>query len=370
MALGQRPDYQLISRHVVNIDALFIDYARIVLPRHNTRSWEVVVQLAERVNDKNTPRHMLGRDPHVVALEQYLNAEKLYDPILDGLLSAVRYDKTYFDKIVASLLPLLEKLTTGTLAALLAPDYHDLDDARPILDWQQAIRQKAVVYVGLDALSDSVVAAAVGNSMFADLVSVAGHLYKFGLNDGLPGNSEKPPPINLHCDEFNELMGEEFIPLVNKGGGAGIQVTAYTQTLSDIQARIGSAPKTGQVVGNFNNLIMLRVRETATAELLTKQLPQVEVRSRQVSSGVTDTPGGINGFTSNTCEQVTTRNVPLLDTAALIQLPKGQAFALLEGGQLWKIRLPLPVADKQCPLPDSVAQLAAWMQARQQGLTE
>jgi hypothetical protein len=114
--------------------------------------------------------------------------------------------------------------------------------------------------------------------MFADLVSVAGHLYKFGLNDGLPGNSEKPLPINLHCDEFNELMGEEFIPLVNKGGGAGIQVTAYTQTLSDIQARIGSASKAGQVVGNFNNLIMLRVRETATAEQLTKQLPQVEVR--------------------------------------------------------------------------------------------
>lgn len=35
VALGQRPDYQLISRHVVNIDALFIDYARIVLRRHN-----------------------------------------------------------------------------------------------------------------------------------------------------------------------------------------------------------------------------------------------------------------------------------------------------------------------------------------------
>lgn len=65
-----------------------------------------------------------------------------------------------------------------------------------------------------------------------------------------------------------------------------------------------------------------------------------------------------------------TSNVPLLDTAALIQLPKGQAFALLEGGQLWKIRLPLPVADKHSPLPESVAQMAAWMQARQQGLPE
>lgn len=60
----------------------------------------------------------------------------------------------------------------------------------------------------------------------------------------------------------------------------------------------------------------------------------------------------------------------LLDTAALIQLPKGQAFALLEGGQLWKVRLPLPVADNHCPLPESIAQLAVWMQARQQGQTE
>jgi hypothetical protein len=38
-------------------------------------------------------------------------------------------------------------------------------------------------------------------------------------------------PINVHADEFNELMGDEFIPMVNKGGGAGVQVTAYTQTL-------------------------------------------------------------------------------------------------------------------------------------------
>jgi conjugal transfer pilus assembly protein TraD len=33
-----------------------------------------------------------------------------------------------------------------------------------------------IVYVGLDALSDYEVAAAVGNSMFADLTSVAGSL--------------------------------------------------------------------------------------------------------------------------------------------------------------------------------------------------
>ena len=54
------------------------------------------------------------------------------------------------------------------------------------------------------------------------------------------------------------------------------------------------------MVGNFNNLIMLRVREAATAELLTNQLLQVEMRSCQISSGITDTPGSINDFTSST----------------------------------------------------------------------
>jgi hypothetical protein len=39
----------------------------------------------------------------------------------------------------------------------------------------------------------------------------------------------------------------------------GLQVTAYTQTLSDIEARIGNRAKAGQVIGNFNNLFMLRV---------------------------------------------------------------------------------------------------------------
>src|SRR3546814_3517011 len=72
----------------------------------------------------------------------------------------------------ASLLPLLEKLTSGKIAQLLAPNYSDLNDPRPIFDWMQIIRQRAVVYVGLDALSDAEVAAAVGNSMFSDLVSV------------------------------------------------------------------------------------------------------------------------------------------------------------------------------------------------------
>ena len=43
-------------------------------------------------------------------------------------------------------------------------------------------------------------------------------------------------------------------------------------------------------------------------------------------------------------------------------LPKGQAFALLEGGQLWKIRMPLPAGDADDVLmPESIEKIAEEM---------
>lgn len=365
--LGRRPDYLMIQHNVINIDALFIEYAQTLLGRSDPNAWQSIVRLESTLNERTMPRHMAGRDKRVVALEQYLAQAKIHDPIIDGLRSCVRYDRSYFDKLVASLLPLLEKLTTGKVAQLLAPSYSDLTDPRPIFDWMQIIRQRAIVYVGLDALSDPEVASAVGNSMFADLVSVAGHIYKHGIDDGLPGaSSAVKVPINVHADEVNELMGDEFVPLINKGGGAGLQVTAYTQTLSDIEARVGSRAKAGQVIGNFNNLIMLRVRETATAELLTKQLPQVEVYASTVQSGVTDSsdPQAHSAFTSNTFERIESNTIPLIESAHIVALPKGQAFALIEGGQLWKIRMPLPELDEQDnEVPADLQQLVHYMRS-------
>ncbi len=137
-------------------------------------------------------------------------------------------------------------------------------------------------------------------------------------------------------------------------------MTAYTQTLSDIEARIGSSAKANQVVGNFNSLIMLRVREKNTAMLLTDQLPEVDVYQKTLTSGVTDVsrPGEGTDFNSNVQDQVSLVKVPMLNPSDVINLPKGQAFALLEGGRLWKIRMPLPADNDDPYMPASLKQLA------------
>lgn len=54
--------------------------------------------------------------------------------------------------------------------------------------------------------------------------------------------------------------------------------------------------------------------------------------------------------------------VPLLEPASLVQLPKGQAFALLEGGQLWKLRIPLPDTAHDPLMPENIAQIARYME--------
>ncbi|MCQ4034088.1 hypothetical protein FK513_32045, partial [Klebsiella pneumoniae] len=41
---------------------------------------------------------------------------------------------------------------------------------------------------------------------------------------------------------------------------------------------------------------------------------------------------------------------------------KGQAFALLEGGQLWKLRIPLPDAAHDPLMPENIAQITRYME--------
>ncbi|HCI46715.1 MAG TPA: conjugative coupling factor TraD, PFGI-1 class [Rhodospirillaceae bacterium] len=371
VALKRRPDYQQVRRYINDIEPLFVEYAGHCADVAGIENWATLVEeRAADIKERNLPNALRGRSMEAIACMRLLQEKAIYDPVLDGLISAFKYDKTYFDKIVSSVGPLMEKLTTGTIAGLISPDYQDEQDTRPIFEWMDVVRRKGIVYVGLDALTDTTVASAVGNSMFADLVSVAGQIYKHGVDPGQDHDqrqenrdtAKRPltPTISLHADEFNELIGDEFVPLLNKAGGAGFQVTAYTQTWSDVEARLGNRAKAGQVAGNSNTMLMLRVKELDTAAMLTDQLPRVEVFTLMSVSGVDDSsdPGSGVDFKSRNEDRISVSEVPMLTAADMVTLPKGQAFALLEGGQLWKIRIPLPDDREDAAMPDDFEAIA------------
>lgn len=350
VALGKRPNYKDMDRYILNIDPLLLEYCEHWLPEIDPDWKSKVEENIQSISDKHLPMHLKSRSRFMVALVNYVDNLKLENPVYDGLRAIFNYDQTYFQKITASLSPLFSKLTTGKIAELISPNYFDLDDERPIFDWLQVIRGKKIVYVGLDALSDSTVSSAVGNSMFADLCSTVGQIYKFGVQECIAETDVKKTlhKVNLYSDEFNELAGDEFIPLANKGGGAGLQLTVATQTGSDVVARLGNQAKANQLFGNFNTLICLRVLEESTARLLTDKLPQrVQVKEIVHASSANDAASLAEGnhFTSHSEDRITTTDVPLISSDDLMQLPKGQAFCLLDGGKLYKVRFPLPKND-------------------------
>lgn len=363
VALNVTPTYKLINFYITKLDQLLIRYCEEVINKNdpNYDRWLVEFMQQNTKMDKNGNKIKLSRKQAILAyVEDAIESlhqgqlKTLENNLLADLAAAYRLDRTYYDKITASVGPLLEKLTTGSIADLLSPQEDKLEDQRPIMDWLDVIKNKKIVYVGMDALTDSVISSAVGNAMLSDLVSVAGYLYNFGLEPEELGeikNQKKGavplPRVCLHSDEFNEIIGDEFIPILNKARGAGFNVTAYTQTWSDVEARLFSQAKAGQVAGNLNTVIMFRTKEAKTVDMLLNQLPKIPILRTIPASSSSDSPHGEQGifYQSTNEDRFAHSEVRLIEQTDILNLPKGQAFCLLEGGKLYKIRVPLPVQD-------------------------
>src|SRR5262249_49831391 len=269
VSMGEKPDYQKMKFYITKMDVLLEKYLNFWL---STLDQDIEQWLANHIKKHRTEKKNPTRLDAMIA---YVQKHQLtHNPVFDDLYHACKYDKEYFSKITASLGPLLKKLTTGKVSELLSPNYDDLEDPRAIIDWFQVIRNKQIIYIGLDALTDREVATAVGNAIFSDLTSVAGRLYKQGLNNGFSRTSTQNrslPRICVHADEFNELIDDEFIQLLNKGRGAGFTANVYTQTWSDVEARLKAAAKAGQVAGNLGTVVMFRCKEAKTVEMFLEQ---------------------------------------------------------------------------------------------------
>ncbi|MCX7978538.1 MAG: conjugative transfer system coupling protein TraD, partial [Bdellovibrionaceae bacterium] len=185
---------------------------------------------------------------------------------LEGLMSLYEHDRTHFNKMVASLLPIMNILTVGDLAYLLSPA---IRPERPATDLARIISQNQVAYIALDSLSDAMTGAAIGSLLLSDLASVAGDRYNYGVGERI---------IHIFVDEAAEVVNDPFIQVLNKGRGAGMRLYVASQTFSDFVARMGSRDKAQQILGNLNNLIALRVLDSDTQKYVTANLPKTYIK--------------------------------------------------------------------------------------------
>lgn len=253
---------------------------------------------------------------------------------LDGLMGVFEHDKAHQSKMLASLVPVLTMLTAGTLGGLLSPDPDDLDDDRTITDLGRIISNKQVCYIGLDSLSDNMVGSAIGSMFVSDMTAVSGDRYNFS-EDG------KPSHVNLIIDEAAELVSDKMIQLLNKAGGSNLRLIVATQTFADFAAKVGSAEKARMVLGNLNNVIVLRTIDGATQEYIADKLPKTWVRHIEYGKATDTGTSKALEFGYRISETVKEEQVPLVEPSMLGCLPNLEFFGHISGGRLVKCRIPL-----------------------------
>lgn len=251
---------------------------------------------------------------------------------LEGLISMFEHDRTHFGKMVASLLPVMNMLTTGDLGLLLSPNRFDHNDDRPVTHSAGIINNAQVAYIGLDSLSDGMVGSALGSLILADLASVAGKRYNYGVNNR---------PVNVFVDEAAEVINDPCIQLLNKGRGALIRMVIATQTFADFSARTGSDAKARQILANVNNLIALRVLDSETQKYITDNLPLTRLRYIMRTQGVATQPNNPALYSGNLGERLMEEQGELFAPQLLGQLPDLHYIAKLSGGRIVKGRIPI-----------------------------
>ena len=347
--MKQAITYKSIAFYISRLDQLLMTYADTILPAHYPDYHQQIVQIIEEHDNKigknNKTKSPMERSQAVIKhIKDHINktittgnVEALHDQILIDLYDAAIMDKHYYDKITASVGPVLSEINKSNASNILSSKQEPQE-----IELMNVIKNKKILYIGLDSLTNPNIAQAVGKAFLSDLVSTAGKIYK---------ESNANYRLNLHCDELSEIIQNSFVKILNKAGGAGFQVTAYAQTKQDLEVALGSRAKAEVTEGNLNTLIILRVKNEETANLLIKTLPQVGVIGHTQVSMVNDTPHGEDGVYFNTTneDRVQTSAVPMIDVNDIISLPKGQAFVLVNGGELYKIRIPLPLNDGLAP---------------------
>ena len=253
-----------------------------------------------------------------------------HERVIDDQIRVFRHNREHYQKITASLLPILSMLTSGDLGKSLSPDPFDLDDTRPIMNFEKIERGRHVLYMCLDSLPDPSVASAIGALALADMAARAGMRYNLDIQGR----------ITLVVDEVSNVINKPLIEILNKGAEGGIHSICAMQTLADLANRLGSEDAARMALGNLNNLFALRTKDRPTQDFVVETFGKTGIHTMRVGRNLgADTHLG--DWSSGRSVQITDAMEERIPADMLGKLPNLQYFAQVSGGRLIRGRFPI-----------------------------
>ena len=343
VSLEDRPNLVKLTRYIEGgIEPVLEASLQRYFDRLIGATWREAPEMRKLMQDASSGRI---KKPSEVATPQLMACVTYYeqhvsqahrDKVIDSQIRVFRHNREHYQKITANLLPILSMLTSGDLGASLSPDPFDLNDKRPIMNFEKIERGGHVLYMCLDSLPDPSVASAIGGLALADLAARAGMCYNLG------GGRR----IYLAVDEMSNVVNLPLIEILNKGAEGGICSICAMQTLADLARRMGSEDAARMALGNLNNLIALRTKDRPTQDFVVETFGKTGIHTMRVAlnqgadSHVGDWSSGQSAMVTESMEE----RVPV---DMLGKLPNLQYFGSV-GGRLIKGRFPIldPDFDK------------------------
>ena len=326
----KRPNLSSIRRYIeVGPKSLLIRIFESYYERHYP-NWRVKLEQAKSQLGLDSNKKTSEIDLYIAYYNQIASYEH-HEEAIDGLISAYLHNWEHFQKMVASLIPILSMLTSGEMRPLLAPKKTD-GDMRQVMDLVTVIDRNLVLYIGLDNLADATVGSAVGSILLADLTAVAAERYN---------HPSHKFPVNVFIDEAAEVLNKPAIQLLNKGRGAYFQVYVATQTIADLEVRTGSEAQALQALGNLNNLIILRTIDGKTQKYVSETIPKTSVKTLDQGYRSGATAEAPMDFSATYTESLKETEADLMPAALLGLLPDLHYFCRMADGTAWKGQLPI-----------------------------
>ena len=182
----------------------------------------------------------------------------------------------------------------------------------PELDLLAAVRERAVVYMRLDADRRMLLSQMLGAAIVGDLVTIAA------------ANQHDPTPTVVLLDEFAALSAHQVARLFARARSAGISLVLGTQELADLQAADEHLRE--RVLGNIEALIAHRQNVPESAELISKLAGSrpAWITTRQTEQGLLGSRPGLRGSKTRGHEFE-------LHPSAIKRLGRGKAAVITPG---------------------------------------
>lgn len=337
LEIGEKPSLASIRRYIQNGVEGLLEKVLISFFDRTVEDWRPIAHryVQNLHKDLSRPASLTERvKGYLMYFESELVAKGIHSDVIAGLADIYNHDAAWYSKMVASLIPVLSMLTSGELGALLSPDYDDMNDTRPIWDFEKIIASRCVLYIGLDALSNATVANAVGSLILSDAAAVAGARYNFTQTGDVK--------ISMFVDEGSDVINDPFITILNKGRGADFVCWVATQTFPDFTAKLGNESKARKALGNFNNLIAMRTKDRTTQDFITETFGKRFVHNITTGQATgASSEENIAHFDGRINQSVSEKLEETIPSDVLGMLPNGEYIAAVAGGRIIKGKLPL-----------------------------